>query len=53
MAAVACRGRIRGLVVSCLLLAIGFAGCEKNPYTGRSQLLMTSVGEEMEMGAQA
>lgn len=53
MAAVACRGRIWGLVVSCLLLAIGFTGCEKNPYTGRSQLLMTSVGEEMEMGAQA
>jgi len=34
-------------------LAIEFTGCEKNPYTGRSQLLMTSVGEEMEMGAQA
>ncbi len=29
------------------------AGCETNPYTGRSQLLMTSVSEEMQMGAQA
>ncbi len=31
----------------------GLAGCETNPYTGRSQLLMTSVDEEMKMGAQA
>jgi metalloendopeptidase OMA1, mitochondrial len=29
------------------------AGCETNPYTGRSQLLMTSVSQEMQMGAQA
>ena len=29
------------------------AGCETNPYTGRSQLLMTSVPQEMQMGAQA
>ena len=36
--------------VSCMLLMIG---CETNPYTGRSQLLMTSVSEEMQMGAQA
>jgi metalloendopeptidase OMA1, mitochondrial len=28
-------------------------GCETNPYTGRSQFLMTSVSEEMKMGAQA
>jgi predicted Zn-dependent protease len=28
-------------------------GCETNPYTGRSQLLMTSVSQEMQMGAQA
>jgi len=52
-AAVRRRGRIWSLVVSCVVLTIGFIGCEKNPYTGRSQLLMTSVGEEMEMGAQA
>ena len=40
------------LVVAGLgLLAIG--GCETNPYTGRSQLLMTSVSEEAQMGAQA
>lgn len=29
------------------------SGCETNPYTGRSQLLMTSVSQEMQMGAQA
>ena len=28
-------------------------GCETNPYTGRSQLLMTSVDQEVQMGAQA
>ena len=32
---------------------VGLTGCETNPYTGRSQLLMTSVGQEMQMGAQA
>ncbi len=38
----------------CLLLwGIGLVGCETNPYTGRKQLLMTSVGQEMQMGAQA
>lgn len=31
----------------------GLVGCETNPYTGRSQLLMTSVDQEMQMGAQA
>ena len=39
-----------------MVMAIGvaaLAGCETNPYTGRSQLLMTSVSEEMKMGAQA
>ena len=40
------------LVVAGLgLMAIG--GWETNPYTGRSQLLMTSVSEEAQMGAQA
>jgi metalloendopeptidase OMA1, mitochondrial len=34
------------------LLAL-FLGCETNPYTGRSQLLMTSVSQEMELGTQA
>ncbi len=28
-------------------------GCETNPYTGRSQLLMTTVAEEMQMGTYA
>ena len=48
------RSFLRGMlfVVAGLgLTAIG--GCETNPYTGRSQLLMTSVSQEMQMGAQA
>jgi metalloendopeptidase OMA1, mitochondrial len=41
-----------------LLVSIGcpplvLSGCETNPYTGRSQLLMTSVSQEMQLGAQA
>ena len=51
-----------GIVKNCsrfvLMAAMGMSlsalpGCETNPYTGRSQLLMTSVAEEMQMGAQA
>ncbi|MGC4099649.1 MAG: M48 family metallopeptidase [Nitrospira sp.] len=42
------------MTICCVLLwGIGLEGCETNPYTGRSQLLMTSVGQEMQMGAQA
>jgi predicted Zn-dependent protease len=37
-----------------LLLPVGLlSGCETNPYTGRSQFLMTSVSDEMKMGVQA
>lgn len=36
-----------------VVLSLGLMGCETNPYTGRSQLLMTSVSQEMQMGAQA
>jgi predicted Zn-dependent protease len=32
---------------------VSLTGCETNPYTGRSQFLMTSVSDEMQMGAQA
>jgi predicted Zn-dependent protease len=32
---------------------LALSGCETNPYTGRSQLLMTSVSQEMQLGAQA
>jgi predicted Zn-dependent protease len=39
-----------GLLLSPLVL---LSGCETNPYTGRSQFLMTSVSDEMKMGAQA
>ena len=43
--------RIIGTILS---LSLAFAsGCETNPYTGRSQLLMTSVSQEMQLGAQA
>ncbi|MCP9451447.1 MAG: M48 family metallopeptidase [Nitrospira sp.] len=38
-------------LVGVVLMAI--AGCETNPYTGRSQLLMTSISEEMRLGEQA
>ena len=40
------------LVVAGLGLTV-VSGCETNPYTGRSQLLMTSVSEEMQLGARA
>lgn len=46
--------QMRVMTICCVLLCgIGLAGCETNPYTGRSQLLMTSVGQEMQMGTQA
>lgn len=50
-----CRTKVQmmtrlGLVLLPLAL---LSGCETNPYTGRSQFLMTSVSEEMKMGAQA
>ena len=45
---------IRAATILCLLAGgLGLAGCETNPYTGRKQLLMTSVGQEIQMGAQA
>ncbi|HXX75497.1 MAG TPA: M48 family metallopeptidase [Nitrospiraceae bacterium] len=46
-------------VTRIVLLVLGssplflLSGCETNPYTGRSQLLMTSVPEEMQLGTQA
>jgi metalloendopeptidase OMA1, mitochondrial len=40
------------LVVAGLGVAV-ITGRETNPYTGRSQLLMTSGSEEMQIGAQA
>jgi metalloendopeptidase OMA1, mitochondrial len=46
---------IKGLLAALVLAAVmpGLFGCETNPYTGRRQLLMTSVSDEMQMGAQA
>jgi len=50
-------GRLRFMNVAIsgvlLVTGLGLVGCETNPYTGRSQLLMSSVGQEMQMGAQA
>ncbi len=44
----------RTTIVLCMLTAtVSVAGCETNPYTGRKQLVMTSIGQEMQMGAQA
>jgi metalloendopeptidase OMA1, mitochondrial len=45
------KGLLAALVVA--VMAPGLFGCETNPYTGRRQLLMTSVSDEMQMGAQA
>lgn len=41
------------LSFSLLIGGMGLAGCETNPYTGRSQLLLTSVSQEVQMGVQA
>jgi len=50
-------GRYLTRVVAAALVlctgTFGLVGCQTNPYTGRSQLLITSVDEEMKMGAQA
>lgn len=50
-----CTGQLkRTATVFCMLtVAVSVVGCETNPYTGRKQLLMTSVNQEMQMGAQA
>jgi len=40
-------------VIMMSVALVSLTGCETNPYTGRSQLLMTSVSQEMQMGAQA
>ena len=48
------RTRVQTITLLGLLLPLALSGgCETNPYTGRSQFLMTSVSDEMKMGAQA
>ena len=48
------RTRVQMILLLGLLVPVALlSGCETNPYTGRSQFLMTSVSEEMKMGAQA
>lgn len=39
--------------VSLVILFLGSPACTKNPYTGRSQLLMIPASQEMAMGVQA
>lgn len=43
----------RYLLLTALLACVLLAGCAKAPYTGRSQLIMMSASEEMNLGAQA
>lgn len=46
--------RLPKTTIVCFIMAgIGVSGCQTNPYTGRSQFLMTSIGQEIHMGAQA
>ena len=48
------RTTVQTMTLLALLLPLALSGgCETNPYTGRSQFLMTSVSDEMKMGAQA
>ena len=50
----ACRSFSCGVLLVVMVLGLTvLSGCETNPYTGRSQLLMTSVSEEMQLGTQA
>jgi len=53
--AVLSTARSSGLVaiLSFLVVTVGQSGCETNPYTGRHQLLMTSMTQEMNLGTQA
>ena len=49
---------VRRITRIVMLVMIGsplsaLSGCETNPYTGRSQLLMTSVSEDLQLGTQA
>ena len=38
--------RRQAVIVGLSLITMGLQGCETNPYTGRHQLLMTSVDQE-------
>ncbi len=49
----AAKPRSRSAFIMVTSMALVVLGCETNPYTGRSQLLMTSVSQEIKMGAQA
>lgn len=42
-----------GAILGVAMLVVAVTACETNPYTGRRQLLMTSIAQEMDLGAQA
>ena len=46
-------GRAHGRALAAVLVAVIVAACATTPYTHRSQLMMVSEGEEMQLGAQA
>jgi metalloendopeptidase OMA1, mitochondrial len=41
------------LLGMCLSVALAGGGCQTNPYTGRSQLLMMAASKDMQLGFQA
>src|SRR3989442_1553582 len=41
------------LLGMCLTVALAGGGCQTNPYTGRSQLLMMPASKDMQLGFQA
>jgi hypothetical protein len=41
------------LLGMCLAVVLAGGGCQTNPYTGRSQLLMMPASQEMQLGLQA
>lgn len=48
-----CVIRFAGMAVLLLMGGLAVTGCETNPYTGRSQLLMIPISQEMQLGEQA
>jgi predicted Zn-dependent protease len=45
--------KIMSLIAVATMASAGVTACETNPYTGRSQLLMMPVSQELQLGAQA
>src|SRR5579884_3927734 len=45
--------KIMSLIAVATMASAGVTACDTNPYTGRSQLLMMPVSQELQLGAQA